>query len=199
MSAPHQQAVLAVLGDGACRRLDDIVALTADQDLPRKQVCAAACRLIDRGYLERREIGCYQLTDAGRAALVAGEVLTSGPRGPIPRTAPVAGSLRAKLWRAIRLRRKATLGELVRLASTGEEVNAKLNASRYLRVLARAGYLEPLARASDGKPTSNGLIRYALIRDTGLSAPIIRQRGGAWEVYDPNTQEVFACETRGRF
>lgn len=189
--ATHQMAVRAALAERGCLRTE---ALAEAAGLTHRQVVSATGKLIVRGLVERVEVGCYRLTAEGEASHAAGEVLTSGPTGPhaAPRP-PARRSLRARLWRAARLRRKFTIGELVRLAARDGERDPRGNATRYLALLCRAGYLRRLpGRQADGKPNSSGLIRYALVRDTGPEPPVVVVDDACrpTAMRDPNTGEV---------
>jgi hypothetical protein len=91
----------------------------------------------------------------------------------------------------MRLKGKFTIPALLELAARDEK-NPRSAAGRYVRLLERAGYLRRLPRRESGTSlTSNGFIRWALIRDTGINPPMPR-RGGQ-EIYDPNTGEVANC------
>ena len=180
----HQAPVLNALGDGTCLTIDQLAA--ALPDLDRRQIVNALSRLINRALVERVERGCYRVTGAGRMAIERGDRLTSGPRGPMPRVQPRRDSLTTRLWRAMRLQAKFTTPDLVALAAR-DESHAHHAAARYLRHLAVAGYvLRHRTRTPGHAPTSNGFIRWSLVRDTGDLAPIVRRDG----LYDPNTQEL---------
>lgn len=183
-----QTAVLNALASGRCLTMDQLA--EALPDLSRRPLSDAAARLIERGYAERVERGCFRATGAGLLAHQRGERITSGPRGPMQRKRPVRNGLATRLWRAMRLKGKFTLPALLELA-TRDETQAESTAGRYLRALERAGYVMRLSRRETGTSmTSNGFIRWSLIRDTGEQAPIARGDGS---VYDPNTGEVMSC------
>lgn len=190
-SGDNMRAVFNALNEvGRCLAIDELATATG---LEHRAVSAAAAKLVRDDLVERVARGCFQLTAAAREALASGTevVFRSGPRGPTPRTRPVAGSLRARLWHAMRIREKFTIGDLLGLAAQ-DETQAPCNAGRYLSDLARAGYVRVLARRAPGhKPTSNGCLRYSLIRNTGPLAPIVRRKRA--EIYDPNTREVTPC------
>ena len=185
MTAHAQMAVLRHLTDGVCHRTEALAGACA---MHPKAVVKATGALITRGLAERAEIGCYKITEAGRRFVDEGKTLRSGPRGPVPCRKLRDNTLRARLWRAARIKRKFSLADLLVLAARGDERDAYGNACRYCRSLELAGYLRRLVRADDGVPTSNGLLRYALVADTGPAAPVCRYR--ARTVFDPNT-----CET----
>lgn len=134
------------------------------------------------------EDGRYNLTKEGRAFVEAGKPLTSGPRGPQPGKRYFKGTLRERVWRAIRIKKKFSALEIIPLAARGQERDAESNVGKYLRVLARAGFLTTMKTRERGPaPTSPGFLRYLLVRDTGPQAPRWIPRRGC--VYDPNTEE----------
>lgn len=178
------QEVFAALSGSDCRTPE---ALAAQTGAERKAVVKAVGRLIARGWAERAEIGCYRLTAAGAQALAAGVRITSGPNGPLTARRPPrrrAAPLYELIWRALRIRGKATIADLLELAGRDGRTAAN-TAAVYLRVLARAGYLRVLPRREPGTaPTSNGYKRYQLLRDTGPLAPVARLHRRA--LFDPN-------------
>lgn len=195
------QTVMAAVKELACPRgcvkHADIVAHTK---LTGRQV-AAACALLERhGYLERQHYsddtvkpGCYVLTALGRAAL-EGAKLTSGPKKPTGAHRPHADSLRDRAWRSLRIRKKASVPELVGLlldagADPTDQVRAQSNLQKYLRALTRAGYLQEMRREAPTSPTSNGAKRYLLVRDTGPLPPAAKLKQHT--VYDPNEQKTY--------
>ena len=186
-TADRQQALLDALEIGSCLTVDDLVAATP---LTRRAVSQAAQGLMTRGYLVRVERGCFQLTGAGEAAKERGETLTSGPIRPHTiriRTPRRRKTLRTCLWRAMPTLGKFTVEDLVSLAASGGEKAAINNAQRFVRELVRIGYVRAMPRRTDdGKPTSNGLKRYALLTHTGPFPPA-KTRGG---MYDRNTGEL---------
>lgn len=186
----NMRAVFDALASGGCLTVNELVCATG---LTRRPVSDAAAKLIRDDLVERVERGCFRISAAGKAARANGSVtFRPGPKGPMARTRPVAGSFRAKAWGAMRLRQKFTVADLVTRARTDDDRMPENNATYYLRGLAAAGYVRVLPLREPGhKPTSNGFRRYALIRDTGPLAPVIRK--GGTEVYDPNTGEVTPC------
>ncbi len=118
------------------------------------------------------------------------EKLTSGPRGPWAingRHKVVTGTIRDRVWRMLRIRRKVSVPEVIGLLSDASDSadaydRMKSNVQKYLRALNRAGYLVPMRKEPGTALTSNGHNRYMLVRDTGPVAPIMRAR----EVFDPN-------------
>lgn len=188
-SAPHENAVLNAIDPDACLTMDELERVTG---LTRRQISNGAARLVQRRYIERVERGCFQLTETGLVARQNGVVLTSGPNGPLMRPrVNKQNTFRARCWRAMRLRGKFTLSDLVALASQ-DEGGARTNATRYVRLLTQAGYLRELRREKGDALTSNGFKRWSLIRNTGPAAPVPKTDGS--EVWDPNTEQVYACD-----
>ncbi len=187
-NATAQNAVLAALAEaGRCTSLEDIAATTG---LLRRHLSGTAKLLIDRGLIVRRERGCYEITPEGVALRDSGVELASGPKGPFAQPRGVRNCLRARLWRAIRIKQKFTLDDLLLLATTGDEQNARGNAQVYLRMLAQAGYLTELRRAHANCPK-----RYSVVRDTGPLMPLYRR--GSRVIYDQNTKVEYACGSGG--
>ena len=123
--------------------------------------------------------GVYAITPEGLRHIEAGKTITSGPKGPRTSASPFAPStLRSRLWRALRLKRVASVDELLVLAAKGTEGNAREDAQRYLNALAKAGILDPAY-------TRSGPQRWLLLRDTGPQAPQWNKRQR--RVFDPNT------------
>ena len=181
--------LLRALAAAESRTLDDLVGATR---VERGRVGTAIATLMSRGLVISVGPVCYALTAAGHRVVTSGREIRSGPRGlhtGVRR--PVEDTLRARLWRALRLKRKASLPQLLTLAARGSERAAERNAWMYLRALHRAGYIQRLAmRAKGGSSSSRGHIRWLMLRDTGPMAPVVRPRHR--EVVDPNTGERFA-------
>jgi len=158
------------------------------------QVERATLKLRKHELLVKTDMGCLQLTDAGREAAAAGKTLRSGPR---EWTAPKVNkeSLRIRVWRAIRIRRKFSIPDLEMLVAQGGEKDIASNIGKYVRALEKSGYLMKMAKREAGTAlTSNGFIRYWLSddKDTGPLAPVWRKGKGT--IYDPNTEsEVPLC------
>jgi DNA-binding MarR family transcriptional regulator len=171
--------LIAQAGENGMRVND----LAAQAGLTRQSVDSAMDRLRNRGLIHRppaSQTG-YTLTDAGRGLLAAGKLLKSGPKGGHTGPRAVASGARGRIWRAMRIRSKFTADELAVLAATGPE-----NVRKYLNGLARVDYVRPMPRReAPGNPSSNGRVRWALLRDTGPAAPSVNLEKGV--VTDPNT------------
>jgi len=100
----------------------------------------------------------------------------------------VSVGLRPRAWWVIRKNRRVTLPDLLMTLADGSQKCPGGNLGRYLRCLARAGILvvDP-ERVDDGKLTSNGVLRYRLVKDLGPKAPVLRKDG----VYDPNAKTLY--------
>lgn len=173
----------------------DTATLAGRLNASRHQVSNAAALLARRGLLSRPATGVYQLTRSGRAASVEGVNLTSGPKGPHGKVPAYRDTFRERVWRSMRIRRRFTIGDVVSDAARETEKDARNNATRYVGILRRAGYVRALPRRRQGTaPTSNGFKVFALIRDTGPRAPVWRQARGV--VHDFNLGEDVSCAPR---
>lgn len=111
-----------------------------------------------------------------------------GPKHPHGLPHVVQGTLRQKAWRAMQIKGKFTLSDLVRnaLAEDSPARDPRNNLGRYVKALTKAGVLvEMPRRAVPTSMTSNGEKRWMLLRDLGRLAPVARMHGG---VYDPNSE-----------
>jgi hypothetical protein len=153
------------------------------------QVERSAFKLRQHGFMTRVGQGCHQLTPAGRAAYEAGIKLTSGPTGP-----QASGQrkrhpgLRQRVWNVLRLGRKVSVEDILLLVVQGGEKDPTSNVGKYLRALARAGYVRRMPiRETPSNLTSNGAIRWWLISDTGALAPVWRTSRDV--IHDPNLDQ----------
>ena len=97
------------------------------------------------------------------------------------------GPALGRIWQSMRiLRTRFTVADLITTAETGESATGK-----YVRALARAGYLRLVADRISGRSASRNV--WALVRghDSPL-APIVRKDGSG--VYDPNTRVVWGLD-----
>jgi hypothetical protein len=157
--------------------------------LTTKQVENALGKLKKHGLVEQTQPGCLRLTAAGRAAAEGGDTLRSGPRGQQPGSRGRATGLRVRAWRAMRVRRKFAIADLVMLSAEGSERDPASNLLKYIKALTRAGILiEMPHRAAALNATSNGCKRWMLPDETnsGPEAPTVRVSKN--QVYDPNTE-----------
>lgn len=175
-----------------CITFDQLIWLSR---LKPKQVENATYKLRKHGLITLTEPGCYRITSEGRQALADEDTnLRSGPHGSSQKERIHKKSLRTRIWRAIRIRKKFSLPELEPLVCTGHERDMRNNAGKYLKALESAGYLIKMKKVEAGTaPTSNGFARWWLPDDknTGPIAPIWRPGKGV--IFDPNIGEEVLC------
>ncbi len=158
--------------------------LLTSLDMTRDRLRDNRKRLERRGLLVRVE-GIYQITEAGKQVVAGGAEIISGS-GLGGCAERYKDSTRSRAWRALRIRRKAGLDDLLPLllepgATKEDEQRTGRYLARYLEALVKAGFLHAL-------PRRGGPARWLLVRDTGPCAP-------AWNkvrntVADTNTGEV---------
>lgn len=185
-----EQVLQAIRDDRICDCItEDRLMMTTS--LSRRQV-QQSCRLLRAsGLLEKTEAGCHSITRAGLEAIKAGARYRSGPKDAKQNGKRIwKDTCRIRIWRAMRIRRKFTVPEIIILVADGSERgDVTSNVQKYVRALARAGYLVELPRREAGSaPTSNGYKRWWLRddKDSGPQAPVWRLERGT--VYDPNTR-----------
>jgi hypothetical protein len=196
------QAVMAAVLELACPKgCVKLAAIVKHTSLKSRQVANACALLTEHGYLKREvytddtvKPGCYHLTSLGRTALAEGAKLTSGPKGPNGKVRPRPDGLRDRAWRLLRIRRKASVPEVVGVlldaGSDGDDIKrAENNLAKYFRQLMRAGYLMEMRREAPQSLTSNGAKRFLLLRDTGELPPI--PQIGKKVVYDQNEEKTY--------
>ena len=101
--------------------------------------------------------------------------------GAHTRIRPARG-LSARLWRALRICRRASTESLVSI-SGGDGVSLAVEARRYLSALSRAGIV---CGRRAGRKTN-----WWLLRDLGPQAPTYRRCAGV--LYDHNTGQELPC------
>lgn len=180
----RQVSVLAELRHSEAVTLDELTRRCAGG---RRQVTTTIVRLIRRGLAEREAHGRYRLTAAGAEAVAKGLRIRSGPRQPwLHVRRQVKRTTRQQVWTALRWLGKACVPELQ--AVVGDDAKPA-NVRKYLTLLERAGYVIRLAAREPGTArTSNGHVRWSLVRDTGPKAPVWRPRLDV--VHDPNDGSV---------
>lgn len=99
----------------------------------------------------------------------------SGRMGQVKRTPLRPDQGRSRMWQAMRVLRSFTVADLMATAEVGDSAAAK-----YVRYLARAGYLRCVVAKANGR--TGGHAQYRLVKDTGPFAP----RVGKQAVRDPN-------------
>jgi DNA-binding MarR family transcriptional regulator len=186
MSTTSQQ-VLIILGQRI--GMFQVQEIRDATQLSETQVRRALEALVRRGYVERLGINQVKATTEGLSLLQNGKDITSGPKGPRMSEAQRT-SLRHRLWKAMRLAKKASVSDLMELAARGSECGATQDAKAYLNVLVRSGHLMRLSRRAHSEwPITTGESRYCLVLDTGPQAPQYNRRQK--RVFDPNTGETF--------
>lgn len=157
-----------------------------------RQTTNSARALMRRGYLTVLEGGSYQLSDAGREAAGRGEAVSGGRHVAVK---SVRDTFRERAWRAMRVRKVFTIGEVVADAVSEAEGQPRDNAARYINRLKQAGYIKEAPRRVPGTAIgSNGFKRFVLVRNTGPRAPVYREALAS--IHDPNTGEDVPCVPR---
>jgi hypothetical protein len=168
---------------GECIRIAELSKKTG---IEKHSLAKLVATLTRRGLATAPKIGCYRRTPRGDKVIAETTPLRSGPTKATGPRAPSDG-LRARAWRALRMRGKATVPEILEIADAGDGKSPTTNLYRYFGALCRAGILMKLDTREPGAAlTSNGFIRWALIRDLGPVAPLMRNDG----VYDPNSKAM---------
>lgn len=169
-----------------------IAEMAAALGQPNRKVVYAMDKLRIQGFVDRVKTGRYQLTQNGLDARAAGKRVTSGPNGPLTgQKRPRRKTLKAKVWKALRVRGKATIDELIQVIGDCGLKDPRGSAQRYLYTLARAGYVCTLKNRRAGTaPTSPGYKVYVLLpgMSTGPTPPMYSQKHGAvidFNVIDP--------------
>jgi hypothetical protein len=174
------EAVLAAVPPAACLTIDE---LRAALPFTRNTLAGMLGALVLDGMVERVEAGCFKRCIPARQQVpTAGQPDLRKPRKRLH------GDVQRRLWRAMRLRRKFTIAEVVQLASREGEKSINSSAVAYARALAAAGYLRLLPRAKGSRAQ-----RWMLIRDTGSAPPTARRQDGQRWLMDPNTRERIPC------
>lgn len=189
MSERTPQTVVLYAAQTACLDVDAFVDATG---LPRAKISKALARLIERGLMERREQGCFAATLTGLQMVAEqAEVSRGAPKQDKPRR-PIRGTLRQRAWNVMRIQSPFSVRS-VAMVAVKSEVNAESDLRKWFRALELAGYLQRQVRREAGTaPSSNGFVRYSLIRSTGMIAPIWSIERGC--VRDLNLGKDFPCQ-----
>lgn len=191
MTWSTQQILMAMvsLPNVECVDIDLIQHTTG---ISRKQIALSCTILVNRELIERVKPGCYKVLAAGVVLIKSGGEVKSGPQGETGVKCRT-GTLRERAWKAIRIRKKFCLNDVIVLVAKGKEKDILSNVGKYVRALERAGYLTRLAKRNPGvMTTSNGFLRYFLVRNTGPKAPVWQQNKDC--VYDPNDEKTHLFE-----
>lgn len=145
--------------------------------------------LTSNGLATMRSPGCYRVTDEGAAYLAGGSDrrLTTGPKAPHGADRSLPDSLTARVWRALRIKQKATVPEL--MEAIDAEPHQYAQVGRYLKALVDAGLVTRLPRKVRGAGMGNtGYVQHLLPRDPGPLAPVFRAKANTLRC--PNTGVV---------
>lgn len=159
--------------------------------LDKRQVDNACHKLRRHGFITRVGAGCHRLTDAGKEAITHTTQLRSGPKGPETGHRRRSPGMRQRIWNALRTGKKMTIDDIILLVADGDEADPRSNVGKYVRGLAKAGYVIAMpVREAPLSLTSNGAIRWWLVTDTGPAAPVLRVSRQC--IYDPNLEKDIA-------
>ena len=183
------EKILTAIRDSGMRECVTEERLLDLTGLSKRQV-QDSCRLMrHHGLLTKTAEGCHQVTKAGMEAINAGARYRSGPKDEKHNGKRIwVGTIRIRIWRAMRIRRKFSVPEIITLVADESSGDMTSNVQKYIRALAKAGYLIELPKREAGSaPTSNGYKRWWLTdeKDTGPKAPVWRPDRRT--VFDPNT------------
>lgn len=182
------EQLLTAVGRASLRECITEARMAEITGLTPLQVEHAALKLRKHGFLRKTGQGCHKLTAAGRAALAEGRKVRSGPRGPETGHRRRDPGLRQRVWNALRSGKKLTIDDIIMRVCEGGERDPRSNIRKYLVALARVGYVRQMpVREAALNPTSNGCVRWWLVRDTGLQAPVARPSRAA--LWDANIEE----------
>ncbi len=182
------EQLLTAVGQAAPRECITEARMAEITGLTPLQVEHAALKLRKHGFMTRTGQGCHKLTAAGRAALAAGRKIRSGPNGPETGHRRRDRGLRQRVWNVLRTGKKLTVDDLIMRVAEGGERDPRSNVRKYLVALARAGYVRQMPVREPGlNPSSNGCVRWWLVMDTGLDAPVARV--GCAALWDANIEQ----------
>ena len=184
--------IIHFLQPGICHSIDD---LAAELGIPNKAVTRGAAALIQDGYLIRRERGCFELSEKGIAAKGKEISFTSGPNGKKQKPSmPKRRTLKDNIWAALRIKNKATLEDLLFVATIDGQISSPGNARAYLKHLRDAGIVRLMSRKAAGEaPTSNGFNRYMLVNNLGPKTPYFSRVNN--KIFDPNSEAFLEVAT----
>lgn len=153
--------------------------------LSKKNLGDAIYNLIQKGHAQRLVGGDLKATKRGLKTLSDFGELAAGPRAPYE-LERCASSFTSRLWKAFRMKRRATAYELVTLAARPTDKDALRTASRYLMAYVQAGFAVCQPNAAPGPSKySHGRHVYILINDPGTKAPQYHLQKK--RLFDPNS------------
>lgn len=190
MSCEIMNKILSVFDDKSIK----IDTIANKLDISTKSVCQSVGKLIDHGYVTRSCTGVYRLTDKGKSLKNSGKtlIINPGPEKGYQWPLTEKDTFRARAWRAMRIKQKFTVNDILTLAVNGDEKQPINQLHIYIKALVSVGFLIELHSREPGYClTSPGFKRFAIIEDAGYIAPIFRRKSK--EVYNPNNGEVLPC------
>lgn len=185
--ATHQTAVLVAITT-ACLTADALVETLGQK---RFRVNRTLSDLLQRGLAERREKGCFTATKLGLDLLAEHGFVPRGAPANVKAPTRRTGTVRQRAWNVMRIKSPFTLKSVTALAVTDAD-RSTMGLPEWFLALERAGYLRrDLHREHDGRG-GHGLVRYRLIRNTGMLAPVHSTKYAC--IRDPNTGEDTPCK-----
>ncbi len=183
-SARAQETVLGLVADAGGRL--HIGRIREDAELKPKRASRVVKRLKDTGLLKSEHTGpgapttyrgLYSLTPEGKKR--AGKSLST----PVKKNYP-DNNLRARAWRLLRIRGRATIKEVMLIATeSGDKPSDQANLGRYFRYLHRAGIL------ARNKAAGGGYV-WILRKNLGAKSPQLHKNRRT--ITDPNSGETFS-------
>jgi hypothetical protein len=159
--------------------------LAAEIDLDARAINLYATSLLKAGYLKKENN--VELQERGGAyharysyRVIKGSV--DAPRVRDDGTAVTQGQGRLNMWRSMRVLKNFSITDIVACSSTEEHPVAWAEAEMYVRYLEKAGYIR---KATKGLPLGRAI--FALVRWTGIKAPMIQRIKRVW---DPNLKQI---------
>ena len=146
--------------------------------------------LTSAGLITMKSVGCYRVTEEGHAFLAGRSQvrLTAGPKAPHGAARNSEDSLTARAWRALRIKKKATVPEIMETIAAEPRQYAQVG--RYLKALVEAGLVKRLPRKLRGHGMgNNGYVQHLLVEDLGPLAPVWKVK--AKTLRDPNGGKLF--------
>ena len=186
--APLQTEIIKAI-TAACLSADTLATAVGQ---PPSKVGRALSGLVLRGMAERREKGCFAATAFGLEHVAEhGFVARGAPKTKKSSRAAVRGTLRQRAWNVMRIQSPFTVRAIAALAAK-DNPDAEHSLHKWFSALEVAGYLqrEP-RREAPQKPGSNGLLRYRLVKNTGMTAPVHSVEHGC--IRDLNTGKDTPC------
>lgn len=157
--------------------------------LCKKDLGDAIYNLIQKGHAQRLVGGDFKATRRGLKTLSDFGELTAGPRAPYE-LERCASSFCSRLWKAFRIKGRATVYELVTLASRPTDKDALRMATRYLQACVKAGLVVCQPHAAPGPSAlSRGRHVYILVKDPGTKPPQLHQQKK--RLFDPNSGAAY--------